>query len=132
MNPHFGRVPWTPGAPDRRYDFTATVTLTDNPSGESKVFTFDGYGLAATTDTPWGTYTVYGLAFPEYWQNGFEERDWVRLGDSMYSVDAIHAGIVRTSSHPVGWVDVPEPGTIPLAGLGLAAVGGWWVKRRRK
>jgi hypothetical protein len=129
---HFGRVPWMPDAPDRRYDFTATVTLTDKPSGESKVFTFAGYGLATTTDYDWGTYTDYDLVFPESWERAYGERNWVRLGDSMYSVEAIHAGIVRTSSHPVGWVDVPEPGTIALGGLGVAAIGGWWVKRRRK
>lgn len=122
--PKFGSLPWEPGSPDQEYDFTARVTVTDENSGESGVFNLQGQGYARR----WPSGMVdRGVFFP--WVN--DGSNVLKLGENDYRVEGQHAGIMRVQIWAPNDPKVPEPGTIILAGMGLAAAGGWWVKKRR-
>lgn len=124
-----------PGSYGVSYGFTISVTITDRASGESGTLDFAG-GYS----TQW-SYTDAERDDPDRWRWDGEgssfgdifNRRVLNLGETVYSV-WVEGGGQGQFPNGVMLVEVastantPEPGTLVLAGLGLAGAG--LVRRR--
>jgi hypothetical protein len=129
FSPEYGKLPRA-GDPAQRYSFKAEITVTDTDSGQSGVFTLPAVGVAEWIDYGGNNgWTSTGIAYPGQDPWTWEEERTLKLGENTYYVEGVGRAFYLHAAAP-DHPQVPEPGTMALACLGLAAVGGWWAKRR--
>lgn len=115
----------------RQYLFTYHAEVTDLAGGGVHEFTLDG-----AAEANW-VQRYDGLVLPDTLAVSFTPPDdgWTTVGANRYRLavtqkaegNVIGADVSLMTALP----EVPEPGTLLLAGVGLAAAGAWWKKQRR-
>lgn len=115
----------------RQYLFTYHAEVTDVASGRANEFTLDG-----SAEADW-IQRYDGLVLPGLlgvWFDGPDNR-WTEVGANRYRLNVVDrvAGdrIGADVTLAVAPAEAPEPGTLVLAGVGLAAVG-WWGRKQRR
>lgn len=115
----------------RQYLFTYNAEVTDGASGQSKVFTVDG-----AAEANW-IQRYDGLVLPGMMAVTFAAPadGWTTVGANRYRLTVTEQGEGNWMGADVSLMtalpEVPEPGTLLLAGVGLVAAWAWRKKQRR-
>ena len=108
---------------------SARVTVVDLGSGQNetvRVWWSVGETWELNGDGTWEPISSWSDSGPR-----FTESEWLRLGHFEYLVGSDTSSLGIEVRDPGPAVATPEPATLALAGLGLAAIGVARVRRRK-